>query len=98
MLACFLTNLFINHGYCFFKAKTNSLTLLNSNYPRLKHVGKNLDVYKQIAGENSLVLYLKTFVMKKTSPSAMRHLIYIKKWDSKMILEDSGYNKRLTTH
>lgn len=36
--------------------------------------------------------------MKKTSPLAMRYLIYTKKRDNKIMLKDFGYNKRLTTY
>lgn len=97
MLACFLINSLVNYGYYFFKAKINSLTLSSFSYPGLKYVGKNSDACKQMVGKNLLVLYSKTFTIKKASPLAMWHLIYINKRDSVTILEDTGYNKRLTT-
>lgn len=44
------------------------------------------------------MLYSKTFAIKKVSLWAMQYFICTKNWDSGTILEDSGYNERLTTH
>lgn len=77
-LAYYSTNSPENHVFSYFKVSINSLTPSNPSYHKFKKPAeKSFDIYKLIEGENSLIQYLKTFVTKKLSISAMRLYIYI---------------------
>lgn len=72
-------DLFENHGYCLYKEKTNSFLLLNFDYPKLKSVRKNFNICNQTVEKNLLMLYLKAFTIRKTSPLVIQQYTYIKK-------------------
>lgn len=72
-------NLFENHEFSYFEAKKSSLMVLNFGYYKSKLVKRNLDIYKLMAGENSLVPHSTASAMKKTSLLAMQHHICIRK-------------------
>ena len=79
MLACSWMRSLANHGSYYIASKTCSLTPLKFGYRLPNPVGRNLEVYKLMAGENLLVLYSKTFAIRKTSLLATRHYTYTKK-------------------
>lgn len=66
-------NLLANHRSFFSRIKTHSLMPSNSSYHIVRLMKRNLDVYKLIARKNSLVLYLKTFLIKEALLLAMQY-------------------------
>lgn len=58
-------SLFINYWFSFFIIKINFLIFSNFSYYILKLIKKNSNAYKLIKEENLLMLYSKTFVIKK---------------------------------
>lgn len=64
ILACFLMSLLANHKGLYFRAKTSFLMLLNFGCYKPKSIRRDLDVYKSMAGENLLMLYLRLSAIK----------------------------------
>lgn len=58
-------SLFANYKSFFSRAKTSSLMFLNSSYRILRPMGKRLNTYKPMIGEDLLILYLKAFAIRK---------------------------------
>lgn len=60
-------SLFDNDRFSYFKANISFLMPLNIDCHKSKLVRRNLDIYKPITEENSLVPYSKAFAIRKSS-------------------------------
>lgn len=66
MLVYFLINLFVNHGFSSFGAKTNFLISSSFDCYKLNEpIEKNSDAYKLIAKKNLLAQYSKTSTIRE---------------------------------
>lgn len=64
----------------------------------LKLVERNSDVYKPMTKKNSIVLYSRAFAIREHH-YWLYNIIHIQeKRDSKIMLENFGYNKGFITH